>query len=191
MYDYIVSITRTQQVLVHEEIKNPYWWLYFINHKNTTSIGAWRNKKPAFMTHAGAIQNTKWNLVPESSFSWLSCLSNWSMPQALFAQAGFQWLRHSGCPSLTHFGSPHGVDHGVHQIPRFCLHGIEPRSARSSSQHLHLSNHGGCDYFSPNVCVYIHEHVKMLYELKIENSKIRPPQESNTVLLSHIPCSYH
>ena len=62
------------------------------------------------------------------------------MPHTLMLKPGFNGqLRH--CPSLTHFSSPHGVD----QVPQFCLHGIEPTTARSSVQRLHPPNHGGCD----------------------------------------------
>ena len=46
-------------------------------------------------------------------------------------------------------------------------------------------NHGGCDNFSPNVCIYTPEHVKISKESKFEISKNWPCQESNPGHQSH------
>ena len=69
----------------------------------------------------------------------------------------------------------------------FCSIGIEMRTSRSTVHRLHPPNHGGCDNFSQNVCIYSPEHVKISKESKFEISKIWPSQELNPGHQSHSP----
>jgi hypothetical protein len=46
-------------------------------------------------------------------------------------------------------------------------------------------NYSSCDYFSPNVCIYTSEHMKISKDLKFEISKNWPSQELNPCRQSH------
>ncbi len=118
-------------------------------------------------------------------FHAFSC--NWSMTSCSLCA----WQRFNGwsVPCLWHV--LHLLASSGWPVPMILLRRIELRTSRSTAQRIHPPNHGGCDNFSPNKCIYNPERVKISKESKFEISKKGPSQELNPGHHSHSQWLYH